>query len=340
MNTSISEKSLRISIVIPTYNGADIVAESLDSVANQNYPDFQTIVVNDCSTDGTREVCERFDVTLVNLESNAGPANARNIGVGRADGDIILFIDTGVVLDDPDTLDKLAKKFVENPEISGVTMIRNKSALNSGLTPTYWSMINYHEWLRAPKYHTSFATERAAIRARVLKGMNLFDEKFKGADVEDHEFGFRLFEEGHKILVARDIEVSDRFDTLRQASRKLIRRSYYWLRLFLKRKKFDTVWNTQDRAEKTLVGALCFPLIILSLITFNIFAVALCLILLLAFLIYTIKFYSWVAMTEKKPHLVLPFVLLDIYFSFIIAVGASWSLAAYFAGRIFRRGTD
>ena len=315
-----------ISVVIPVYNGEAVIAETLDSVRDQSYDNVEIIVVNDSSTDRTKEICERPDVKLINLDENAGPANARNIGVGEATGEIILFIDTGVALDEPDTLSKLSWKFVERPDIAGVVMIRNKKALNPGLTPKFWAMINYFEWLRAPEYHTSFATERSAVRASVIQGMKLFDGDYKAADVEDHEFGFRLHEMGHKILVAHEIIVSDRFDTLRQATKKLLRRSFYWFRLFTKRKQFDTVWNTKDRATKTLLGGVTLPVLLISLVVLHPLLFAVCILVFLGYLRYCYQFYIWVGCSEGKPYLVFPFVFLELYFSSIILAGATWSL--------------
>ena len=321
-----SQAPQTISIVIPVYNGEAIIGETLASVAAQDYPAVQTIVVDDASTDGTVGVCETFDVELVRLADNAGPANARNVGVVRVTGDIVLFIDTGVILVDPSTVRRLVAKFEDHPEIAGVTMVRARNALNAGITPAYWATINYYEWMRAPTYHTSFATERSAIRTSILREMELFDSRFRGADIEDHEFGFRLHAAGHKVLVAHDIEVADRFDTLCQATKKMLVRSFHWFRLFVRRRKFDSVWNTQDRAAKTLVAGTCLPLAALAAIVWQplLFAgaVALC----LAFLFYTYRFYLWLGLKAGKPHLIFPFVFLDLYISSIILMGATWSL--------------
>lgn len=319
-------QSPSISVVIPVYNGEAVIAETLNSVRSQSYTDFEVVVVNDASTDRTRSICENSDVKLVNLDKNAGPANARNVGVKESRGEIILFIDTGVVLDDPDTLLKLSRKFVDRPDIAGVIMVRNKNALNAGITPKFWSMINYFEWLRAPEFHISFATERSAIRSSVLEGMTLFDGEYKAADVEDHEFGFRLHQQGHKILVAHDIVVSDRFDTLRQASKKLLRRSFFWFKLFTKRKQFDTVWNTKDRAKKTLLGGVALPVFLLWLAILHPVLLAVAAFVFLGFLIYAYRFYIWVGFSERKPHWVFPFVFLELYFASIILVGATCSL--------------
>lgn len=88
-----------ISVVIPAYNAENFIAEAIESVLCQSYKDFELLVVNDCSTDKTRVVVERFAladkrVCLINLSTNKGaPAAPRNIGVQRARGRWIAFLD-------------------------------------------------------------------------------------------------------------------------------------------------------------------------------------------------------------------------------------------------------
>lgn len=86
----------RVSIVIPVYNRADCLGRTLESALAQTYRDFETIVVDDGSTDGTSElVARRFPgVRLIRLERNAGPSVARNRGVAAARGALIAFLDS------------------------------------------------------------------------------------------------------------------------------------------------------------------------------------------------------------------------------------------------------
>jgi teichuronic acid biosynthesis glycosyltransferase TuaG len=93
------DKKPIISVVIPVYNAEKYIAAAIESVLGQSYEDFELLVVNDCSTDGTRTVVESFAfhdkrVCLINLPTNkGGPAGPRNIGVLRARGRWIAFLD-------------------------------------------------------------------------------------------------------------------------------------------------------------------------------------------------------------------------------------------------------
>jgi len=86
----------RFSVVVPTYNRADSVAATLDSVFAQTFADLEVIVVDDGSSDGTLEALARIDDPrlIVVAQQNAGPAAARNHGVRRARGEYVAFLDS------------------------------------------------------------------------------------------------------------------------------------------------------------------------------------------------------------------------------------------------------
>ncbi|MGH7886221.1 MAG: glycosyltransferase family 2 protein [Candidatus Binatia bacterium] len=83
-----------VSVIIPTYNNALLLPETLNSVLGQSFGGFELIVVDDGSTDDTAAVIERdFPQVKYNYQPNSGPAAARNVGVGLARGDYIAFCD-------------------------------------------------------------------------------------------------------------------------------------------------------------------------------------------------------------------------------------------------------
>ena len=108
----------RVSVVIPTYNRRGYVQEAIDSVLAQTYEDFEVIVVDDGSTDDTREVVERIRDPRVHYmyQSNAGRSAARNNGIAHSAGEYVAFLDD----DDLYLPDKLASQvaFLEqHPEV-------------------------------------------------------------------------------------------------------------------------------------------------------------------------------------------------------------------------------
>ena len=84
-----------VSVVIATYNRADLLLETIDSVLNQRFQDFELIVVDDGSTDNTREVLRRYEPRVQYLyQENRGPSAARNLGVRHAKGAWIAIQDS------------------------------------------------------------------------------------------------------------------------------------------------------------------------------------------------------------------------------------------------------
>ena len=83
-----------VSVVMPVFNGATSITRAIASVLAQDFTDFEIIVVNDGSTDGTRDALHPFGEQIRLLEQgNAGPAVARNAGIAAARGEYIAFLD-------------------------------------------------------------------------------------------------------------------------------------------------------------------------------------------------------------------------------------------------------
>lgn len=110
-----------VSVVIPTYNRADLLPRAIRSVRAQTYSNWEIIVVDDASTDRTRDVVHAFAddrVTYVRLDRNSGPSRTRNVGVSRARGSYVTFLDS----DDewlPHRLQVQLQQFEANPNHLG-----------------------------------------------------------------------------------------------------------------------------------------------------------------------------------------------------------------------------
>ena len=85
---------MKISVIIPIYNGARFLEPTLDSVFAQTFPAHEVIAVDDGSTDASPEILRSYGDALVTIrKQNGGVASARNAGLARASGDAIAFID-------------------------------------------------------------------------------------------------------------------------------------------------------------------------------------------------------------------------------------------------------
>ena len=85
---------MKVSVIIPTYNYAHYITEAVESVLNQTYKDFEIIVVDDGSTDNTKEVIRPYLNKIKYIyQQNSGPSAARNRGIKEAKGEYIAFLD-------------------------------------------------------------------------------------------------------------------------------------------------------------------------------------------------------------------------------------------------------
>ena len=123
-----------ISIIVPVYNVEEYLEECLDSIKNQTYTDIEVVLVNDGSTDGSKEICERYceldsRFHLINQE-NQGQSIARNRGVAESTGEFIVFIDSDDIVKF-DLLTQLKKYMSDGIDIVECNINEDIHCLNS-----------------------------------------------------------------------------------------------------------------------------------------------------------------------------------------------------------------
>ena len=99
---------MRVSIIIPTYNRADLLPKTLDSVLAQTRRPDEIIVVDDGSTDSTADVLAAYPAPVITLrQTNQGRSAARNAGMARSSGDLLMLLDSDDLLL-PESIERLA----------------------------------------------------------------------------------------------------------------------------------------------------------------------------------------------------------------------------------------
>ena len=88
-----------VSVIMPTYNAAQWVAQSIDSVLGQTYTDLELIITDDCSTDNTRDILRQYEaadarVKVIYMDENLGAGRTRNKCIEHAQGRYIAFCDS------------------------------------------------------------------------------------------------------------------------------------------------------------------------------------------------------------------------------------------------------
>ena len=118
MADGLRDDKLTVSVIMPTYNRGAEIKESIQSVLNQSFKDFELIIVNDGGTDGVKEIVDSFcseKIKYYKLDRNKGLAGALNEGILRAEGKYIAYLDDDDIYY-PDHLETLIGFIEKHPD--------------------------------------------------------------------------------------------------------------------------------------------------------------------------------------------------------------------------------
>ena len=193
---SMKPNTPRVSIIIPTYNRAEMIVECLESVFTQTFTDYEVIVVDDGSTDNTEEVLNSYLDRLIYIkQENMGNAGARNKGIERASGEIIAFNDS----DDlwlSDKLERQLKYLDEHPDVDmvcGNGIFFGSSKVEGGKVISDKRAIPLErEGVTLPSIFmkSTLRTPTMVARRKVIEAVGGFDPEFKVC--VDLDFAFRV----------------------------------------------------------------------------------------------------------------------------------------------------
>jgi GT2 family glycosyltransferase len=195
----------KLSVVMPVYNAETTLAECLTRLFQSTWEDFEAVLVDDGSTDATAAIAENFPVRIVPTSGRVGPAAARNLGARVAEGEVIFFIDSDVMVR-PDTLTRLMTRFA-NGDVDGLVGVQAADMRYRDLVSRYKNLWMRWTYLRLEGDVPLFYTTAAAIRREVFLQAGGFDQKYATPNVEDTAFGQKLARLGVRVKVQPDLEV-------------------------------------------------------------------------------------------------------------------------------------
>jgi glycosyltransferase involved in cell wall biosynthesis len=191
---------MKVSMVIPTHNQKEILAKTLDYLMVQDYPqeEYEIIVVDDGSSDGTQEMVKSKMGFGGNLryfyQKQRGPHFARNLGIEKARGEIIIFVDSDIF-----TPPNFISEHVKFHQKFGDVVVSGPTVRTDNLDNVF-ADINRK---KAKKLFfdfsgPSFITSNLSVRKKFLIKVGGFDEEFTGFGWHDWELGLRLKKLGLK----------------------------------------------------------------------------------------------------------------------------------------------
>ena len=254
-----------ISIIVQTYNSRETLAKLLRSIEESMFTDYEVLVVDDGSTDGTLEMLQGDLVRVLKTPRNGGPSLARNVGARVAGGDVILFLDSDVILR-PDTLDEVERFFRYYPDRSVMIGVYDPEPANPGAWPLYKALQCYSYYWRFPPIRevSLLWAAVAAFRKDVYLQSGGFDVGFNGPSMEDLELGRRI-SLSNSIFLNRRVVVKHHFPpTLRKNVRDHFHRGYLWVKIYFKHHRFDNYLSTPRRALGRLTAFAVIPSLLLT----------------------------------------------------------------------------
>jgi glycosyltransferase involved in cell wall biosynthesis len=337
--SNVSNKAVQapseINIVIPNYNRGSDVLKLIESIKTSTYSNLNITVVDDCSTDDSVGVLRGNEVRVIEHKENLRQGAARNTGARNTNGDIIVFLDSDVLVFS-DTIEKLVNALVSDEEISAVVGLPGKTSEFNDLCSSHFILRVYFNYINLPDFITHTTGTITAIRRTEFEKVGGYNELITG--VEDDEFGLELCRKGGRIYFDRNIPVIHnkkigllgliRNDMMRTVDRVLYMFRKSQFQSTIKEKRFISTPFTQ------ILSALIAPVLIFSFasIFYSIWFLPL---FVLAFLSFYGLYPSYLYFVSRERGIIFSvkvffLLIIDMFF---VHIALWWGVIQYIKGR-------
>ncbi len=281
---------MKISIIIPTLNGASCLGKSLKAVTDSDYDNYE-IIVSDCgSTDDTQTIAKKFDVRLIEV-GNVGKGTARNKGVEAASGEIILFIDSDIVIS-VDALKRVSELFQANPQYDCINGVLSSESSDSGYFSQYKNLYMSYQFRQIPERIDFIFTSFTAMKREVFIP---FEDTLKPKDTE---VGQRMVKEFNRfIYLDKTLQVTHlkKYNFLTFYQNDFIV-PYGWAKIFLKQSGVRDLVEKKRFAhspKEQLLSVMLAPLIALLILLNPILHIPVFVVLFLIWFLLNLKFFTF-----------------------------------------------
>ncbi|MEK6282013.1 MAG: glycosyltransferase [Acidobacteriota bacterium] len=250
----LSSATARASIVIVTYNNLELNKLCLESVlGNTHYLNYEVIVVDNASTDGTRAylrymAAQHPQIQVILNQNNEGFARANNQGIGRSTGDYLVLLNNDTIV--PSGWLSRLLRHLENPSIGMVGPVTNFVGNEAKIAVPYqdWTdmerFAQEHMWANDGKVAEIYmlAMFCVAFRRETYELIGPLDEQFGIGMFEDDDYSLRMKKANLRLICAADVFVHHFGQA---AFKKLIERGEYDDLFNQNRRRYETKWKTQ-----------------------------------------------------------------------------------------------
>lgn len=252
--------SPRLSVIVPVYNGAMHLSRCLDSLRLSHYSDFEVIVVDDCSTDCSLQIAERSGARCIRAPHTLGPAGARNLGVTRARGEILVFVDADVEVP-CNALGLIEQDFADDAQLAAVFGAYDDEPAWGNFLSQYKNLMHSYIHLKSCERAVTFWAGGGAVRRAAFLECAGFDAaRYRYPSIEDIELGYRLARAGRKIKLNKQLRVKHlkRWTVRSLLKADILRRAVPWTQLIVETRHLPDDLNLTSgaRVSAGLMGLL------------------------------------------------------------------------------------
>ena len=264
------EEQLKVSIIIPVYNGTRFLKQCLAAIKESSYSCYEIIVVDDGSTDESADIACQEGALVFQLPRRSGPAAARNFGAKKAKGDILLFIDSDVLIKTK-TVARVVSDFQKHPGTAAVFGSYDDNPAEKNFLSQYKNLVHHFVHQNSSPEAVTFWSGCGAIRKDLFHTLGGFaQKKYPRPCIEDIELGYRLRKMGYRILLDKDLQVKHlkewRLKSLLHAD--VFFRAIPWTKLILENHEMVNDLNLK-MSQRISAGLLGLAVVILPFAIFK-----------------------------------------------------------------------
>lgn len=245
-----------ISIIIPVYNGGEHLLRCLDAVRQSTFKDWELIVVDDGSNDGSDTLARSLGARVFATIGRLGPAAARNMGARLAGGEILFFTDSDCEVHS-DTLARVAHIFQANPTLDALFGSYDDAPGALNFVAQYKNLFHHYVHQHGHEDASTFWTGCGAIKRDRFLALNGFDvQRYRRPAIEDIDLGYRLKKCGGQIRLAKQVQVKHlkAWSLVSLLKSDIFDRGIPWTRLILRDKVFRSDLNLQTHNRISVVA--------------------------------------------------------------------------------------
>ena len=196
--------SVKLSVVIPVKNASQTIGDCLDAVYRNKDVDFEVFVVDDGCVDSTMEIVSKYKCTALKNSVYGGVSGARNTGALSMTGNVLVFIDSDIVVPE-NALRKISAR-MQDATVAAVVGMLSEDIMFNNFSSQYKNLWMCYTFDNLPDKISLIFSSIAAIRKDIFWELGGFDVHYTIPNVEDNELGIRLRGAGHAIVLDRTLK--------------------------------------------------------------------------------------------------------------------------------------